>query len=264
MRWWFALVLLVPLSGCAPSVGARMQAITPRPWLPTLCTTCKPRRVETTAEASAPKPYWHGEWRPVLSTTTWLGEPLQGIDPYTLPAESVVDARIQKWVIQSVSDLDPDLPAVWDKCQASAAPLAEVVAKPSLDVLADAYGVYLGSLGPGAAVGPVETWATVESLRAIEIPKLRPRALDQLLATGESRLAGWSEHIVAWHLLEVTAGVPKDATPLVERAFAKQLAERVRRHLVKTLPAPLVDDVTTRARARVLAATRKVKPKPAP
>lgn len=265
MRWWFALVLLVPLSGCAPSVGARMQAITPRPWLPTLCTTCKPRRVETTAdEAVAPEGSGpSGAWHSPMVTTHWLGEPLQGIDPYTLPSESKLENQINAHVHFALQDLAPEHPAVWAKVQASSGVLAVEVAKPSLDALSQPYASYLSSVAPSAVLDPVATWAEVEIVRAAEFAKLRPRAAEQALHTAEASLEGWCKAKVAERLPNTFVG-PKDATFLVERVFMKRLVEGVRDALVKTLPAALVDDVTTRARARVLAATRKVKPKPAP
>ncbi|MBK7399684.1 MAG: hypothetical protein IPJ34_26380 [Myxococcales bacterium] len=258
MRWWFALVLALP--GCLPDFGARMQALTPRPWVPTLCTDCRPHRpvAEVASKSEAP---WQGPT--IASTTHWLGEPLEGMNPFILPDEPSLHGLIFTQVHAALFDLEPEYRAVWARVEASTGAVAVEAAKPSLEALGPLYATYLDSLAPSAVLDPVETWADVETLRATEFTKLRPRAAERALLAAEVSLDGWCKTRVAERLPSIYQGF-KDVTFLVERVFTKQLAEGIRKDLVRTLPAALVDDVTTRARARVLAATRKVKPKPTP
>ncbi len=258
MRWWFALVLALP--GCLPDFGARMQALTPRPPLPTLCAHCKAHRPDVTAEAEAEtKPGVPPSVAAASPPVTFLGEKLQGLDVGTLPKESTIRSLLAYQVSYVLSD-PPEYPEVWVRVAAASAELAVEVAKPSLQALALPFAHYLGSLEPGAALDPVETWAFVESVRATELSQLRPRAVERALHAAENKLEGWCKTRVSERLPHVFTG-NKDATALVERVFTRELTVGLRLHLRNTMPPALVDDVTTRARARVLAATRKVKPK---
>lgn len=258
MRWSFALVLALP--GCLPDFGARMQALTPQPSVPTLCTDCRPHHPVAKVASKSEAP-WHGPT--IASTTHWLGEPLQGINPFLLPDEPSIHGLIFTQVHAALFDLEPEYRAVWARVAASTGAVAVEAAKPSLEALAPLYATYLDSLAPSAVLDPVEAWVDVETVRATEFAKLRLRAAERALLAAEVSLDGWCKTRVAERLPSIYQGF-QDVTFLVERAFTKQLAEGIRKDLVRTLPAALVDDVTTRARARVLAATRKVKPKPTP